>query len=85
MVDNCANRGFRSLNLGIGAAAYKSSLCDLKGHQFDTFVAMTMRGRLFTLLLSATYRVKGAIKRNPVMWNFVQSLRAKRFARPPAD
>jgi CelD/BcsL family acetyltransferase involved in cellulose biosynthesis len=86
IVENCAKRGFKSLNLGIGAAAYKSSLCDLKGHQFDTFVALTMRGRLFTLLLSVSYRMKGAIKRNPTIWNFVQSLRAKRFARSsPAD
>ncbi len=30
--------------------------------------------------------MKGAIKRNPTIWNFVQSLRAKRFARSsPAD
>ncbi len=85
LVEDCAKRGFRSLNLGVGSAAYKSSLCDIEGRQFDTFVSMTTRGRLLTLLVRAAYRVKGAIKRNPTIWNFVQSMRARRFATNPAD
>ena len=85
MVDDCVRRGFRSLNLGVGAAAYKSSLCDLKGHHFDSFIGLTARGRAFALVLRMGYGLKGLIKRNPLIWKMAQSLRARLFARSLAD
>lgn len=84
LVEDCARRGFSSLNLGIGAAEYKSSLCDLRDIQFDNFIGLTLRGRALAVALRMAYGAKGVIKRNPVIWNAVHSLRAKLFARSPA-
>jgi CelD/BcsL family acetyltransferase involved in cellulose biosynthesis len=85
MVEDCARRGFRSLNLGAGTAAYKSALCDIRGRHFDSFIGLTLRGRALALSLRAAYRLKGLIKRNPVVWNFAHSLRARLFAKSAAD
>jgi CelD/BcsL family acetyltransferase involved in cellulose biosynthesis len=85
MVDDCARRNFHSLNLGAGTAAYKSALCDIKGHPFDNFIGLTLRGQALALFLRTAYRLKGVIKRNPLVWNFAHSLRAKLFARSAAD
>ena len=84
MIDDCARRNFRSLSLGTGAAAYKSSLCDIEERHFDNFIGLTMRGRALALFLSAAYGVKGQIKRNSAIRNFAHSLRAKLFARSAA-
>lgn len=81
MVDDCARRGFTTLNLGVGAAEYKSALCDIRGRQFDSFIGLTMRGRAYALYLRAAYGAKRLIKRNPAIRNFADGLRARLFAR----
>lgn len=85
MVDDCVTRGFNSLNLGVGAAAYKSSLCDLKGHHFDSFIGLTARGQAYAFALRIAYGLKGKIKRSPMIWKMAHSLRAKLFARSAAE
>ncbi len=44
LVDDCARRGFETLNLGVGAAEYKSSLCETVEQPFDSFIGLTARG-----------------------------------------
>ena len=61
------------------------ALCDIKGHPFDNFIGLTLRGQALALFLRTAYRLKGVIKRNPLVWNFAHSLRAKLFARSAAD
>jgi CelD/BcsL family acetyltransferase involved in cellulose biosynthesis len=81
MVDDCARRGFTSLNLGVGAAEYKSALCDIRGRQFDSFIGLTTRGRAYALYLRAAYGAKRLIKRNPAIRSVADRLRARLFAR----
>jgi CelD/BcsL family acetyltransferase involved in cellulose biosynthesis len=81
LVDDCARRGFALLNLGVGAAEYKSALCDIRELPFDSFIGLTARGRLFALANRAKSTVKGAIKNNPRLWGMVTTARTKLFAR----
>jgi CelD/BcsL family acetyltransferase involved in cellulose biosynthesis len=81
LVEDCARRGFALFNLGIGAAEYKSALCDIRELPFDSFIGLSARGRLFAFATRAKSAVKGAIKNNPRLWGLVTAARAKLFAR----
>jgi CelD/BcsL family acetyltransferase involved in cellulose biosynthesis len=81
LVDDCARRGFETLNLGVGAAEYKSALCESVEQPFDSFIGLTARGKAFALATQAMRTVKSTIKNNPQLWNLVNKARAKWFAR----
>ena len=81
LVDDCARRGFQTLSLGVGAAEYKSALCDLVEQPFDSFIGLTTRGSAFALATQAMRAVKSRIKNNPRLWELVNKGRAKLFAR----
>lgn len=83
LVEDCARRGFATFNLGVGAAEYKSALCDIADEQFDSFIGLSQRGRLFAAATRATGALKSAIKNNPRLWDLFSSARAKLFARKP--
>jgi CelD/BcsL family acetyltransferase involved in cellulose biosynthesis len=81
LVDDCVRRGFDTLSLGIGAAEYKSSLCDTVEQPFDSFIGLTARGHVFALTIRALRTAKSTIKNNPRLWDMVSKGRAKLFAR----
>ena len=81
LVDDCAKRGFDTLNLGVGSAEYKSALCDTVEQPFDSFIGLTSRGHIFALATKAMRAVKSTIKNNPQLWGFVNRTRTKLFAR----
>jgi CelD/BcsL family acetyltransferase involved in cellulose biosynthesis len=81
LVGECAQRGFESLNLGVGAAEYKSALCDTVEQPFDSFIGLTMRGHVFAHTTRAMRTIKSAIKNNPKLWDIVSKTRARLFAR----
>lgn len=81
LVDDCTRRGFETLNLGVGAAEYKLSLCDTVEQPFDSFIGLTARGRIFALTTQVMSAVKSTIKNNPRLWDLVSKSRAKLFAR----
>lgn len=81
LVDDCARRGFRTLNLGVGAAEYKSALCETVEQPFDSFIGLTARGHAFALTTKAMRAVKSTIKNNPRLWDLVSKGRARLFAR----
>ncbi len=81
LVDDCARRGFETLNLGVGAAEYKLSLCETVEQPFDNFIGLTGRGRIFAMTTQAMSAVKSKIKNNPRLWDLVSKGRAKLFAR----
>jgi CelD/BcsL family acetyltransferase involved in cellulose biosynthesis len=81
LVDDCSRRGFDTLSLGVGAAEYKSALCDTVEQPFDSFIGLTARGHAFSLATKAMRAVKSTIKNNPRLWDLVNKGRAKLFAR----
>jgi CelD/BcsL family acetyltransferase involved in cellulose biosynthesis len=80
LVEDCAQRGFESLSLGIGSAEYKSALCDTAEQPFDSVIGLSPRGHAFALAGRTTRMVKGTIKNNPRLWGWFNATRARLFA-----
>jgi CelD/BcsL family acetyltransferase involved in cellulose biosynthesis len=81
MIDDCARRGSRSFDIGVGRAHYKSFFCKEAEPLFDVFLPLTAKGRVFAPALSATFATKRLIKRKPALWAAVQALRRLRARR----
>ncbi len=81
LVGDCARRGFRTLDLGVGAAEYKTALCETVEQPFDSFIGLTARGQVFALTTKAIRAVKSTIKNNPRLWDLVNKSRTRLFAR----
>jgi CelD/BcsL family acetyltransferase involved in cellulose biosynthesis len=75
MIGACAARGARSFDIGVGRAHYKSFFCKEPEPLFDTFLALTPRGRLAAPAFRAIFAAKRIIKSKPALWAAVQFLR----------
>jgi CelD/BcsL family acetyltransferase involved in cellulose biosynthesis len=78
MIEDCAARGVRSFDIGVGRAQYKSFFCKEPEPLFDTFLPLTLRGRLAAPVLAAAYATGRVIKERPALWSAVQRLRRLR-------
>lgn len=79
MVADCAERGFESFDVGAGEARYKTFFCKELEPLFDSILPLTPRGRFAAAALRPAYAAKAALKRSPMLWGAVQTLR-RRFA-----
>jgi CelD/BcsL family acetyltransferase involved in cellulose biosynthesis len=75
IVDHYAGRGYRSLDLGIGSGEYKRLFCKSDEPIFDSYIALSPRGRLAAAAMSAVSRGKRLVKRNDTLLRLVQHLR----------
>jgi len=75
IVDHYAAQGYRWIDLGIGSDDYKKLFCKELEPIFDSFVALTPRGRFAATALAATARAKRAVKHNPVLMQVAHRLR----------
>jgi CelD/BcsL family acetyltransferase involved in cellulose biosynthesis len=75
MIEACAQRGSRSFDIGVGRAHYKSFFCKEPEPLFDTFLALTPRGRLAAPAFRTAFAAKRMIKSKPALWAAVQFLR----------
>jgi len=73
MVDYYATRGYRMIDLGIGSAEYKSQLLKSQDRLFDSFVALTARGRVLAALCAARNQFKRFIKRHDRLMRIVRA------------
>jgi CelD/BcsL family acetyltransferase involved in cellulose biosynthesis len=78
MIAECAARGLRSFDIGVGRAHYKSFFCREPEPLFDTFLPLTLRGRLGAAAFGAAFAAKRVIKQNRTLWGAVQALRRVR-------
>jgi CelD/BcsL family acetyltransferase involved in cellulose biosynthesis len=78
MINECGARGVRSFDIGVGRAHYKSFFCREPEPLFDTFLALTWRGRIAAAAFAAAFSAKRAIKHNRASWAAVQLLRRVR-------
>jgi CelD/BcsL family acetyltransferase involved in cellulose biosynthesis len=81
MIEDCARRGSRSFDIGVGRAHYKSFFCKETEPLFDVFLPLTARGRVFAPALSTAFATKRMIKDKPALWAAVQALRRFRARR----
>ncbi|MCK1542901.1 GNAT family N-acetyltransferase [Bradyrhizobium sp. 160] len=75
IIDRCAERGYRSLDLGIGSDDYKRMFCKDDEDIFDSFVPLTSRGRLAAVAMSSLNRGKRLVKQNQMLLDLARSLR----------
>ena len=75
LVADCADRGLKYFDLGVGEAEFKTALCDEVEILFDCFLPLSPRGRLLAAGLAAKASAKRAIKRSPLLWGAVQKIR----------
>jgi len=82
IIDHYAEQRYRALDLGIGSDDYKRLFCRGDEPIFDSFIALSARGHLAALAMSAFNRAKRLVKRTPALLQPAQILRrALHFAR----
>lgn len=59
------DEGFASFDLGVGEARYKTSFCDAHDDLVDSFLPLTLKGRLFVRVAQARRELKRRIKNSP--------------------
>jgi CelD/BcsL family acetyltransferase involved in cellulose biosynthesis len=75
IIDHYAERGTVSLDLGIGSDDYKRLFCKDDEPLFDSFIALTLRGKVAAASLSAFTRLKRLVKHTPALMRIAQRLR----------
>jgi len=75
IIDHYAERGFTSLDLGIGSDDYKRLFCRDDEPLFDSFIPLSPRGTIAAAVLSWLMRAKRVVKRTPVLMQLAQRAR----------
>jgi CelD/BcsL family acetyltransferase involved in cellulose biosynthesis len=75
MIDYYAERGYTSVDFGIGSDEYKRTFCKDDEPVFDSFIPLTARGRLTAFGLSSLTHAKRLVKQNPALMHMAQLLR----------
>lgn len=76
IVDHYAGRGYRALDLGIGSDEYKRLFCKDDEPIFDSYIPLSLRGKLAAAAMSGVNRAKHLVKHNPALFELAQKLRA---------
>lgn len=75
IIDRYAERGYRSLDLGIGTDEYKRMFCRDDEDIFDSFVPLTSRGKLAAMAMSSINHGKRLVKQNQMLFDLARRLR----------
>jgi CelD/BcsL family acetyltransferase involved in cellulose biosynthesis len=75
IIDHYAERGGTSLDLGIGSDDYKRLFCKDDEPIFDSFVALSLRGRMAAAALSSLMSAKRLVKQTPALMQLAQRVR----------
>jgi CelD/BcsL family acetyltransferase involved in cellulose biosynthesis len=76
IIDHYAGQNYRALDLGIGSDDYKRMFCKDDEPIFDSFVPLSVRGRIAASAMSALNRAKRQVKHNAALLDFAQNLRS---------
>lgn len=76
IIDHHAGQDYRALDLGIGSDEYKRLFCKDDEVIFDSFVPLSLRGRMAAKAISALNRAKRQVKHNPALFEIAQNLRS---------
>jgi CelD/BcsL family acetyltransferase involved in cellulose biosynthesis len=75
IIDHYAQRGYRTLDLGIGSDGYKKQFCKANEPIFDSFVALSPRGSAAATAMSVANRAKRLVKRSPALLRLAHNVR----------
>jgi CelD/BcsL family acetyltransferase involved in cellulose biosynthesis len=75
IIDHYAGKGYHALDLGIGSDDYKRLFCKSDEPIFDSFIALSPRGKVVAATMSALHRGKRLVKQNQTLHRLAQRLR----------
>jgi len=76
IIDHYAAQNYRALDLGIGSDDYKRLFCKSDEPIFDSFIALSQRGKFAASVMSGLNRTKRLVKHNPALLEMAQKLRS---------
>jgi CelD/BcsL family acetyltransferase involved in cellulose biosynthesis len=76
IIDRYAGLGYRALDLGIGSDDYKRLFCKSDEPIFDSFIPLSLRGKLAAATMSGIVSAKRMVKQNPALLHLAQQLRS---------
>jgi CelD/BcsL family acetyltransferase involved in cellulose biosynthesis len=76
MIEHFHHKPVALFDFGIGDQTYKRSWCPVETVQHDVILPISTRGRLAAVAQRAITRGKAAIKSNPMIYGFMQRMRA---------
>ncbi len=76
IIDHYAAQNYRALDLGIGSDDYKRLFCKSDEPIFDSFIALSQRGKFAAGVMSGLNRTKRLVKHNPALLEMAQKLRS---------
>jgi CelD/BcsL family acetyltransferase involved in cellulose biosynthesis len=76
IVDHYTELGYRALDLGIGSDGYKRLFCKDDEPIFDSFIPLTLRGKIAASAMSGINRAKHLVKHNQTLFHMAQKLRS---------
>lgn len=77
IIDHYAERGYTSLDLGIGSDDYKRLFCKDDEPIFDSYLPLTVKGRLAAAALSSAGALKRFIKHTPALKRAAEAVRQR--------
>jgi len=75
MIDHFAERGYSSVDFGVGSDEYKLTFCKDNEPLIDAYIPLTARGKLAAIGLSSLTHAKRLVKQNPALMHMAQLLR----------
>jgi CelD/BcsL family acetyltransferase involved in cellulose biosynthesis len=75
IIDHYGDKGYRALDLGIGSDDYKRLFCKGDEAIFDSFIPLTLRGKLAAIAMSGFNRTKRLVKHNRILLDLAQRMR----------
>jgi CelD/BcsL family acetyltransferase involved in cellulose biosynthesis len=75
IIDHYAARAYRALDLGVGSDDYKRLFCKSEEPLFDSFVALSGRGRIVAGAMALAARSKRLVKHNALLLRCADALR----------
>jgi CelD/BcsL family acetyltransferase involved in cellulose biosynthesis len=76
IIDRHASEKYSAFDLGIGSDEYKRLFCKNDEAIFDSFIPLSLRGKLAAGALSGLNRAKRTVKHNPALLEIAQNLRS---------
>ncbi|MGX5733178.1 GNAT family N-acetyltransferase [Bosea thiooxidans] len=80
-----SREGLTVFDLGVGEARYKTSFCDDHDDLVDTFLPLTLKGRLFTTMARARRALKRRIKSSPKALKLAQIVAGRLRGKSPEE
>ncbi|RTL50347.1 MAG: GNAT family N-acetyltransferase [Bradyrhizobiaceae bacterium] len=75
IIDHYAAANYAAFDLGIGSDDYKRQFCKDDEPIFDSFIALSARGKFAALGMSSLTHAKRMVKQNPALMQMAQRLR----------